>query len=132
MTKPPQNAAHKDSSALWRVSGLGMELTASIGGMVLLGWLIDTWAGTGHRWMLILGIVGLIGGGYNFIRGALKFQKQAAQEAERRSRERSSSPSSSVASPAGPPPDLFERSFPPMVDEKDFKWPPDDDPELRP
>lgn len=127
MTKYEQN---KDSSALWRVSGLGMELTASIGGMVLLGWLIDTWAGTGQRWMLILGVVGLIGGGYNFVRGALKFQKQAAKEAAERSRGRAARTDGGPR-PAGAPADLFERSFPAEGDEKDFGWPEDDDLEMK-
>lgn len=124
MTNTPQN---KDSSALWKVSGLGMELAASIGGMVLLGWLIDTWAGTGHRWMLILGLVGLVGGGYNFIRGALRYQKQAAREAAERAHTRGVG--GDVA--ARPPADLFDRSFPPQGDEKDFAWPEDEATEPR-
>ncbi len=127
LTKDQQN---KDTTALWKVSGLGMELTASIGGMMLLGWLIDSWAGTGNRWMLILGLVGLIGGGYNFIRGALRYQKQAAKEAAQESKLRGDR-AGRGDEPAKVSDDLFERSFPPEGDAQDFDWPDDDDSEIK-
>ncbi|HVZ93135.1 MAG TPA: AtpZ/AtpI family protein [Phycisphaerales bacterium] len=66
-----------DASALWRVSGLGIELAGAIVGMVLIGWALDTWLKTSPRWMLICGGVGILGGGYNFIRSAMKLNRQA-------------------------------------------------------
>ena len=62
---------------------MGLEFAGSIVGMVLVGWGIDTLAGTGRLWTMILGIVGIIGGGYNFIKRARMYMK--AQEAAYRS-----------------------------------------------
>lgn len=48
--------------------------------MTLVGWALDRWLGTSPRWILICGAVGIIGGGYNFIRAALAMNKQAASQ----------------------------------------------------
>ncbi len=125
MTKPTPTQKNKDASALWRISGLGMELTASIIGMVLVGWLVDRWAGTSPRWTVILAILGVIGGGYNFARQAVRLQRKAAREAAagaRARRERGELPA----------PDLFERSTPDEGDHDDFRWPDDFDDPSRP
>lgn len=65
----------------WKLSGLGMEFAAGIIGMAGLGWAIDTWAvkNGGHTALLICAGVGIIGGGYNFIRRALALNKEAAR-----------------------------------------------------
>ncbi len=84
--------ANEDRSYLMRVSGMGMEFAGSIIGMVLLGWLIDQWAETDRMWTIILGIVGIIGGGNNFIRKARMYMKE--QEAKyKASHPRTSAPS---------------------------------------
>ena len=62
---------------------MGLEFAGSIVGMVLVGWGIDTLAGTGRIWTMILGIVGIIGGGYNFFKRARRYMKH--QEAAYRS-----------------------------------------------
>jgi F0F1-type ATP synthase assembly protein I len=51
---------------------LGMELFAAVAGFGLIGWFIDSKAGTQPLWMAILLFAGAIGGMYNFIRTALK------------------------------------------------------------
>lgn len=58
-----------------RVGGIVGEFSAAILGAVLLGWLIDRWAGTSPRWTAILAGVGILGGGYNFIRRALALNR---------------------------------------------------------
>ena len=68
----------EERSNLIAISGLGLEFAGSIVGMVLVGWGIDALAGTGRLWTMILGIVGIIGGGYNFLKRARMYMK--AQE----------------------------------------------------
>lgn len=80
---PPTPSKSGDSSALWKISGLGVELAGSIIGMVLLGWGLDHWLGTSPRWTLIGAGVGVLGGGYNFIRAALRMNKEATSAYKR-------------------------------------------------
>jgi len=84
-TTPPETPRKQNASAsaLWRLSGIGFELAASILGAMLAGWLLDRWLGTGPMWMLIGAGVGIIGGGYNFIRSAMKMNRQAIEEYRR-------------------------------------------------
>jgi len=78
-TKPvPQDSAEAEQNrSMWRASGLGLELAGSIAGMAALGWVIDRGAGTAPRWLLICLAIGVIGGGYNFIRRALAMNREA-------------------------------------------------------
>lgn len=62
---------------------MGVELAGSIIGMVLLGWGLDHWLGTSPRWTLIGAGVGVLGGGYNFIRAALRMNKEATSAYKR-------------------------------------------------
>jgi len=55
---------------------MGIEFAGSIVGMIFLGWFIDKYAGTGTRWTMICGIVGILGGGYNFIKRAREHTKR--------------------------------------------------------
>lgn len=58
---------------------MGTELAAGVIGMGLLGWLLDRWMHT-SPWIMLGGIfVGLVGGGWNFIRRALAENKAAAE-----------------------------------------------------
>lgn len=74
--------ASRNASAnpMWKLSGLGMEFAAGIIGMAGLGWAIDKWAlkSGGHTALLICAGIGIVGGGYNFIRRALALNKEAA------------------------------------------------------
>lgn len=60
---------------MMRVAGMVTEFSASILGCIGLGWLIDRWVMTGTRWTLILGIVGIVGAGYNFVRRAMALNR---------------------------------------------------------
>jgi len=67
---------NKDQSELAQMSGMGLEFAGSIIGMVFLGWLIDGWAETDRLWTITLGIMGIIGGGYNFFKKARLLTKR--------------------------------------------------------
>jgi len=57
---------------------MGTEFAASIVGMALIGWLIDRWQGTAP-WGVGIGVgFGIIGGGLNFFRAAMKLNRDAA------------------------------------------------------
>ena len=99
MRREPTNSM---ANPLWALSGLGAELFGGIAGMGLLGWAIDRFVvGSGTTWLLVCLIVGIIGGGANFIRQALALNRKAAAEYKRDSRAR---PTASV-----PPPERVRR-----------------------
>ena len=77
-----------ESSDLWKLSGMGMELFGSIAAAGLVGWLIDRAAGSGQRWLLICLIVGIIVGGFNFFRRAMAMNRRATETYRRRRRAR--------------------------------------------
>ena len=82
--RPDTKESSRQSSQLVRLSGMGTELAAAIIGMTLLGYLIDRWAGT-LPWGVMGGAaVGILGGGYNFIRQARQVSRQAAEDFKRR------------------------------------------------
>ncbi len=67
----------EESSAVWRASGMGVEFASAIVGMALLGWLIDNWQGT-EPWGVLSGLVlGIVGGGYNFLKQAMRMNRDA-------------------------------------------------------
>ncbi len=121
-----------DASELWRLSGLGIELTASIAGMALLGFLLDKWWGT-LPWMLIACLaMGFVGGGYNFIRQAVRLNKSSA-DAYRRAHptgprgKQTEGPGGGPKSRNGKPDDWFERESVEPWDGDDVGDPPDHD-----
>lgn len=72
---PPQRDPNEINP--WAVSGLGMELAGAVIGMGLLGWGVDYFFGT-EPWGLTIGaVVGLLGGGYNFVKRARALQRRA-------------------------------------------------------
>ncbi|HEY9164864.1 MAG TPA: AtpZ/AtpI family protein [Candidatus Kryptonia bacterium] len=55
--------------------GLGTELAASVGGMLLVGYFLDEYFKT-TPWLLLAGaVVGFIGGFYNFFREVQKLSR---------------------------------------------------------
>jgi F0F1-type ATP synthase assembly protein I len=80
-TRPTQTQSPEgeEERSLWRASGLGIELAGSIGGMAVVGWLIDRWVGTSPMWLLILLGVGTVGGTYNFVRQAMALNRKASE-----------------------------------------------------
>lgn len=70
-----------------RYGSMGMELTAGIVGMVLLGYWIDWQFGTGRAGLITGAVFGAVGGFYRLIQQALAMQREA-EEAARQSAER--------------------------------------------
>jgi F0F1-type ATP synthase assembly protein I len=60
----------RDSSGM-RFAGIGFELVAAVGALMLLGWWIDRHFGTGPWGLLVGAVVGLVGGMYNMVHEAL-------------------------------------------------------------
>jgi F0F1-type ATP synthase assembly protein I len=59
-------------SPVWRYAGLGLELAASVAGLVALGWWVDRRFGT-EPWGVLAGaLVGMTAGMYNLVRRALE------------------------------------------------------------
>jgi F0F1-type ATP synthase assembly protein I len=86
------------ANPLWALSGLGAELFGGIAGMGLVGWVADRFlVGSGHTWLLIGLVIGIIGGGANFIRQALSLNRRAAEEYRRAAKSR---PKADVPKPA--------------------------------
>ncbi len=98
----------EDERSVWKAGGLGLELTGSIVGMAAVGWGIDRWAGTSPVWLLILLGVGIVGGGYNFIRHALALSRESS-EAYRRKRAASGASEEPVSRPKAGESGMFER-----------------------
>jgi F0F1-type ATP synthase assembly protein I len=80
----PEN---KKPEANWtRLSGLGIELAAAVGGAVALGYWWDHHFGTSPWGIVGWGAVGLVGGMYNLIRQSLLAFKEEGSEAKDRAR----------------------------------------------
>ena len=82
-TPVAKSSNNEESSALWRASGMGAEFAAGIVGMGLLGWLIDRWLGSAPVGALVGAGMGILGGGYNFIRQAQIMNRRAAEKYRR-------------------------------------------------
>ncbi|UCF33297.1 MAG: AtpZ/AtpI family protein [Phycisphaerales bacterium] len=62
---------------------MGIEFAAAVAGFVLIGYWIGLHYGNKTRGVLIGAILGLIGGGYNFIRSALQLTREMEQETKK-------------------------------------------------
>lgn len=79
-SRPPSanTSGPPETTRLWSIAGMGTELAGGIIGMLLIGLALDWWLGT-KPWLTITGAtLGLVGGGYNFLRRALKENRDAA------------------------------------------------------
>jgi F0F1-type ATP synthase assembly protein I len=72
----------KPGTEWMKLSGLGVELAAAIGGFTLAGYFWDRHFGTGPWGVLTGAILGLIGGMYNLIRQSLSATKESGSGAE--------------------------------------------------
>jgi F0F1-type ATP synthase assembly protein I len=71
----------------WRMAGLAFVMSSEAAAGAGIGWLIDHFAGTGTRWLLIGAIVGIAVGMLSFIKGALALNRLLTQqERERKAR----------------------------------------------
>jgi len=73
----------KDRPTWIRHSGMGMEFAAAVVGLTLIGYWIDRHYGCGPKGVLIGAVLGIIGGGYNFIRESLQAAKDAMKRQDR-------------------------------------------------
>ncbi|MEM1165306.1 MAG: AtpZ/AtpI family protein [Planctomycetota bacterium] len=121
--KPHKPNRRRPQNELWALAGMGTELTGSIVGMTLIGWLIDTWLGTLPVFLLIGVAFGLFGGGYNFMRKAMAIASAPSKRTGRRLAPRPARPV--TPGPAGA--ELFDRTSPTpeqLKDERDVSFPP--------
>jgi hypothetical protein len=100
---------------MWKLSGLGMEFAAGIIGMAGLGWAIDHWVlkSGGNKALLICAGIGIIGGGYNFIRRAMALNKEAARAYK------AAHPHGSPKRAADPRETMFQRTEGEVLEEDD-------------
>ena len=61
-----------------RAWSAGLDVASGLLGFGFIGWLIDRWLGHAPWWMLGLGLTGLCGGSYRFIREAIAVNRAAA------------------------------------------------------
>jgi F0F1-type ATP synthase assembly protein I len=70
----------KSGSDWSRLSSIGFELVAAVGGFIFVGYLWDRHFGTGPWGTLTGAVLGLIGGMYNLIRQSLLATRKAGSE----------------------------------------------------
>lgn len=70
---PAERFAKADAGAqsIMRVGSVALGFGYGVIGCALIGWLIDWLAGTFPVWLLIMSGLGVIGGGYRFVKEAL-------------------------------------------------------------
>jgi F0F1-type ATP synthase assembly protein I len=74
---PQDRKTHKADTEWMKLSGLGIELAAAVGGLTLAGYWWDRHFGTAP-WGFWIGLtVGMVGGMYNLIRQALAATRKA-------------------------------------------------------
>lgn len=85
--RPPADSDETKSTLLHDIGpvwSIGVNFSAGVAGMGLLGWFLDRWLGTAP-WILLGGVLlGLIGGFYQFIREAGAINRRAAQRFKHR------------------------------------------------
>jgi hypothetical protein len=80
---PTMPGGKQDRPTWLRYSGMGLEFAAAVAGFVLIGYWIGRHYGNETRGVLIGAVLGLIGGGYNFIRSALQLTREMEQRAKK-------------------------------------------------
>lgn len=72
----------RDASSM-RAWSASMDAVIGLGFFGFLGWLLDRWLGTAPWLMLVLGLIGLAGGSYRFIREAIAINREASSRFRR-------------------------------------------------
>ena len=81
-------SADKRFPGLGTSLGVGLELAGAVAGLALVGYWIDRHYGT-DPWGLVVGVIlGLVGGLYNFVRNAKRYEAQAREREQERPRRR--------------------------------------------
>lgn len=110
MPSDPRNSL---ANPLWALSGLGFELFGAIAGMGFLGWAVDRYIiGSGSTALMVGLLIGILGGGSNFIRKALALNRRAVAD-YRRAAGRKPSIASATPHPPSVLPDKAYPSSPP-------------------
>lgn len=76
----------KSAADLSKLSGIGFEFVAAVGGFTFAGYLWDRYFGTGPWGALVGAILGLVGGMYNLIRQSLAATRGPGHEAGKSAR----------------------------------------------
>ena len=66
-----------------RAWAASLDVAVGLLGFGFIGWLIDRWLGHAPWWMLGLGVLGLIGGSYRFIREAMAINRTSSDRSRR-------------------------------------------------
>ncbi|MFI4854897.1 MAG: AtpZ/AtpI family protein [Phycisphaerales bacterium JB065] len=74
----------KSNRVAWTSAAIGFEFAAAIGGLAVIGYLIDRKAGTEPTWTIILTTLGFIGGSYNLFKEVRKLQARIAKRTVRK------------------------------------------------
>lgn len=61
-------------------SSLGLEFAAAVAGFTLVGWWVDTRWQTAPTGLLTGAVLGLVGGGYNFLKSSMRALQEAEEE----------------------------------------------------
>jgi hypothetical protein len=64
--------------SMWRLAGMGVDLSAAVAGFTLIGWWADRHWQTSPRYTVVGVVLGMIGGMYNLIRRALRASRDAS------------------------------------------------------
>ena len=81
-TDPPPRARRGSTR---RLSGLGFEFAAGVGGFALFGYWIGRFYDNGRLGLVIGAVLGIVGGMYNLIRSSLASSQGGAADEERKS-----------------------------------------------
>lgn len=74
-----------EQAKMMRLLGLGITFGSELIAGLAVGWLLDTWLDTGHLFLIIGTLMGLIVGGIGFIRSAMKATREAAKSVQEQS-----------------------------------------------
>ena len=72
----------RDQRTWLRFSGMGFEFAAALTGFTLVGYWIGHHCGHKTAGVLIGALLGIIGGGYNFIRSSLRLSREVREREE--------------------------------------------------
>jgi F0F1-type ATP synthase assembly protein I len=80
--EPAMPGGDKDRPKWLRFSSMGFEFAAALTGFTLVGYWIGYHCGHKTGGVLIGALLGIIGGGYNFIRSALQLSREVREREE--------------------------------------------------
>ena len=71
-----------DPSRPWTFAFIGITFGAELIAGLAIGWLLDEWLDTGHLFLIIGTILGLLVGTFGFFKAAMKANRAAAARAQ--------------------------------------------------